>query len=203
MVAGNYFLANETRADLAKGLLAADATAAVALVGLDLVLGAATFALAADDLLLGGKLDCLALVELLKSDLVRLLLVGAASWAARATTWHTAGHAAHVHAEHLREDVVQVDLGPAGPTPGWVEGGHAVRVVEMALFLIAEDFVGLCDGLELGLGLDADLFGDLVGVVLQRQLLRVSTACRQPARMAGWPDGHDLGAKTRKKLTFR
>jgi hypothetical protein len=52
-----------------------------------------------------------------------------------------------------------------------------VRVVQVALFLIAKDFVRLCDGLELGFGLGTDFFGNLVGMMLQCQLRRVNTSC--------------------------
>jgi hypothetical protein len=45
-------------------------------------------------------------------------------------------------------------------------------IVEVALLLILEDLVGLRYGLELGLGLFADGFGDLVGVVLEGGLER-------------------------------
>lgn len=45
-------------------------------------------------------------------------------------------------------------------------------VVEMALFFIAKNFIGLSDGLELGLGFRSCVFRSLIGVMLQGELQR-------------------------------
>ena len=166
VVARDSLLPGQAGGDLSVGLLKTHASAAVALVGLDLVFRAGALASIADDLLFGGELDGLALVQLFQCDLVRLLLVRAASrsaparWTARHTT-------SHVHTEHRGENIVHIDLGSAGHASGGVEGGHAVGIVEVTLLLIAQDFVGLCHRLELDLGLHLLLLGHLVGVMLQ------------------------------------
>jgi len=45
-----------------------------------------------------------------------------------------------------------------------------VCVVELAFLVIAENLVGLGDGLEGDLGFCPDVFGDLVRVMLEREL---------------------------------
>src|SRR5690606_6188577 len=101
-------------------------------------------------------------------DLVRLFLVWATSWA----SGHSAGHSAHVHAKHLSEDVVQVNLVTGWPASGRIDRGHAMGVVHVSLLLIAQDFICLCDSLELRLGFSTHLLGNLVRMVLERQLIR-------------------------------
>jgi hypothetical protein len=63
----------------------------------------------------------------------------------------------------LRKDVVHVWLLTAAA--GGVEGGHAVCIVEVALVVIGEDFVGLLRGLETDLCFFALFHGDLVRVM--------------------------------------
>lgn len=170
VVAADGLSSNKTGPNLTESLLKTSSSAALALVGLRLllILCAAALALAANDLLLGGELDSLALVELFQGDLVGLFLVRTTSWPAGATARHAA---AHVHAEHLGEDVVQVDTsGTSRPASRGIKGGHAMGVVEMALLLVHENLVCLPDGFELGFGLDPLVLGDLVGVILPRQL---------------------------------
>jgi hypothetical protein len=136
------------------------------------LLAARALALVAHDVLGVRELGRLALVQLLQRDLVLLLHAAAlarhvaprpaARHAAEAThTGHSTepAHAAH----HRREDVVHVRLLAAAA--GRVEGGHAVRVVEVALVIVGEDLVGLFGGLEADLGFFALLDGDLVRVV--------------------------------------
>lgn len=164
MIARKNFFPDEAGADLTVGLLHPHALAPVALLRLDLVLSTAALALAAHHPLVGCKLDGLALVELLKCDLVLLLLVG--------TLARPPGHAgaAHVHAEHLGKDIIEVDFGAARSSARGIKGSHAMGIVEVALLLIAQNFVGLRYGLELRFGFRSLLLGDLVRMVLQGSL---------------------------------
>ncbi|POR33012.1 hypothetical protein TPAR_06775, partial [Tolypocladium paradoxum] len=139
VVAHNRLAPHHARANLSDCLDHADALAALAQRRLRLFLPARTLTLAAEDLLVGGKLDRLALVELLERHLVLLLLVGSSSWASRYTGAAGPAGPAHVEAKHLRENVVEVDLGAAGTTSRAVKGGHAVGVIEVPLLVIAED----------------------------------------------------------------
>jgi hypothetical protein len=168
VIANNSLTSHHTRTYLAEGLDDTVTLAALAGRRLSLLLATRALTLAAKNLLVGGKLDSLATVELLERDLVFLLLIGAAPRSTR-TTWASGTSRAartHAEAEHLGEDIVEVDLRTAGATTGLVEGGHAVNIVEFALLLIAKNFVGLCDFLELDFGLFSMLFGDLVWMVL-------------------------------------
>jgi len=63
----------------------------------------------------------------------------------------------------LRKDVVHIRLLAAATSR--VEGGHAVSIVEVALVIVGQDFVGLFRGLEADLCFLTLLDGDLVGVV--------------------------------------
>jgi hypothetical protein len=67
-------------------------------------------------------------------------------------------------AEHLRQDIVEIGSSAAAHSAALFESGHAVLIVEVAGLFIAEDFVGLRDGLELFVGFGTLLVGDLVGV---------------------------------------
>lgn len=51
-----------------------------------------------------------------------------------------------------------------------VEGGHAMRVVQLALLLITENLVSLGDGFELDFGFRTLVLGDFVGMVEKSQL---------------------------------
>jgi hypothetical protein len=133
----------------------------------------ATTALAdgTNDVLGVGELGRLALVELLEADLV-LLLYRTTFPRDVATAGHTAAHSSHTghpaeasHAtKHLRKDVIHVGAAAAHAVGG-VEGGHAVRVVQVSLIVIVEDFVGLFCRLESDLSFSALFFCDLVRVV--------------------------------------
>jgi len=125
----------------------------------------------ANNILRIRELGRLALVQLLQTDFV--LLLHAASLARNITPAHTrhASHAAHASksatahaAKHLREDVVHVGPGAAHAVRR-IEGGHAVRVVEVPLVVIVEDLVGLLGGFEADFCFGAVGFGDFVGVV--------------------------------------
>jgi hypothetical protein len=104
-----------------------------------------------------------------------LLLVRTTSGSASAagTSRATRATRTHAKAKHLGEDIVEVDLRATRAASGLVEGGHSVNIVELALLLIAENFVGLRDFLELGFGFFSMLFGNLVWVVLQGGLFRI------------------------------
>ncbi len=49
-------------------------------------------------------------------------------------------------------------------------------IVEVTLFLIAKNLVGLCYSLEFVLGLFPLFFGDLVGMVLKRKLIELGVS---------------------------
>lgn len=49
-------------------------------------------------------------------------------------------------------------------------------IVEVSLFLVAKDFVRLCDGLELALGFISLVLRDLVGVMLERKLFALKVS---------------------------
>jgi len=173
VVAKNSLTSHHTGADLPERLNNTVTLAALARRRLGLLLAARTLALTTQHLLVGGKLDSLATVKLLQRHLVFLLLVGTASGSAStagaARTTRASG--THAETEHLRKDIVEVDLRTAGTAAGLIEGGHAVNIVHLALLLIAENFVGLCDFLELDFGLFSLVLGDLVWVVLESSLL--------------------------------
>ncbi|KAI6776724.1 hypothetical protein HG530_000669 [Fusarium avenaceum] len=164
LIANNSLTSHHARTNLAEGLDDTVTLAALAGRRLGLLLATRALTLAAKNLLVGGKLDSLAAVELLERDLVLLLLIRATSRSARATLASGTARAARTHAEakHLGKDIVEVDLGTARTAAGLIEGGHAVNIVELALLLIAKNFVCLCDFLELDFGLFSMLFGDLV-----------------------------------------
>lgn len=168
MIANNSLTSHHARTNLAEGLDDTVTLAALAGRRLGLLLATRALTLAAKNLLVGGKLDSLAAVELLERDLVLLLLIRATSRSARATwaSGTTRATRTHAKAEHLGKDIVEVDLGTARTAAGLIEGGHAVNIVELALLLIAKNFVCLCDFLELDFGLFSMLFGDLVWMVL-------------------------------------
>jgi hypothetical protein len=150
VVAKNSLASHHAGTDLSEGLDDTVALATLARRSLGLLLATRTLALAAENLLVGGKLDSLATVKLFQCHLVLLLLVRATSGSARTTGAAGTTRTSHAETEHLRKDIVEVDLRTAGAAAGLVEGGHAVNIVELALLLIAKDFVGLCDFLELG-----------------------------------------------------
>lgn len=174
VIANNSLTAHHTRPYLAEGLDDTITLAALAGRRLGLLFAARALALAAKYLLVGSKLDSLATVKLLERHLVLLLLIRATSGSASAAGASRASGAtgAHAKAKHLGEDIVEVDLRTAGTASGLVEGGHSVNIVELALLLIAENFVGLRDFLELGFGFFSMLFSDLVWVVPQGGLFR-------------------------------
>jgi len=169
VIANNGLTAHHTRTDLTEGLNDTIALAALAGRRLGLLFAARALALAAKYLLVRSKLDSLATVKLLERHLVLLFLIGTTSGSASAAGASRASRASGTHAEakHLGEDVVEVDLRTTRTASGLVEGGHAVNIVELALLLIAENFVGLRDFLELGFGFFSMLFGDLVWVILE------------------------------------
>lgn len=117
-------------------------------IALGALLAAAALAHVADNVLGVCELCRLALVQLLQRDFVLLLYRPALArhMAATGHATHTA-HAAHaVHAseaahaaKHLRKDVVNVGAFAAhASASGGVKGGHAVRVVQVALVIIGE-----------------------------------------------------------------
>jgi hypothetical protein len=175
VIANNGLTAHHTRTDLTEGLNDTIALAALAGRRLGLLFAARALALAAKYLLVRSKLDSLATVKLLERHLVLLFLIGTTSGSASAAGASRASRASGTHAEakHLGEDVVEVDLRTTRTASGLVEGGHAVNIVELALLLIAENFVGLRDFLELGFGFFSMLFGDLVWVILEGGLFRI------------------------------
>jgi hypothetical protein len=181
VVANNNFSAHHARAELPQDFDHTVALTALTRVRLGLVLASGTLALPADRLLVGSELDSLALVKLFKCDLVFLLLIRAlarllGSTGAAGTSRTT--RASHAEAEHLGQDVVDIDLRSTGSASGLVESGHAVYVVGFTLLVIAEDFVGFCALLEDDLRLFALLFWDLVGVVFQGSLVEESAIDR-------------------------
>lgn len=142
-------------------------------MGLRLLFASRALACLADDVLGAGEPCRLSLVKLLQRDLVLLLLVGTLARATRAAATHAShtGHAAHttahVHAEHLRQQIIKIHVaahaaGTAGPAA--VEGRHAMHVVYLALLVIKQDFVGLRNSLEFDFGFLTLGFGDFVGV---------------------------------------
>jgi hypothetical protein len=141
-------------------------------LALSTLLAATALADGTNDVLGVGELGRLALVKLLEADLV-LLLYRTTFPRDIATAGHTAAHSSHTrhaaeasHAtKHLRKDVIHVGTAAAAHAIGGVEGRHAVRVVQVSLIVIVEDFVGLFRRLESDLGFSALFFCDLVGVV--------------------------------------
>jgi hypothetical protein len=151
--------------------------ALAALVRLRALLATASLALFAHHLLGIGEPGSLALVQLLQRDLVLALYVlpfprlSPAAWHTSHTAhtghsshaWHVSGKA-HA-AEHLREDVVDIgSLAHAAASRG-IEGGHAVRVVEVSFFVIVEDLVRLAGCFEAHFGFLTFMLCDFVGVV--------------------------------------
>jgi hypothetical protein len=152
--------------------------ALTALVRLRALLATASLALFAHHLLGIGEPGSLAFVEFLQRDLVLALYIlpfpglSPAAWhsahAAHAghTThawWHVSGEA-HA-AEHLREDVVDVGSLAHAAASRRIEGGHAVRVVEVSLVVIVEDLVCLAGCFEAYFSFLALVLCDFVGVV--------------------------------------
>ncbi|KAI6773731.1 hypothetical protein HG531_000580 [Fusarium graminearum] len=152
MVAKNSLTSHHAGADLSEGLDDTVTLATFARRSLGLLLATRTLTLTAEHLFVGGKLDSLTTVKLFQGHLVLLLLIRATSGSTRAAGAARTSRASGTHAEteHLGKDIVEVDLRTAGATAGLVESGHTVNIVKLALLLIAENFVGLCDFLELG-----------------------------------------------------
>ena len=174
-------LALHQGAELAEAPLHALTIATLALVGPGLlVLAARPVALDADDLLLRSKFDSLALVELLERGSVGLLLVRAAlvTSTLRLPSW--AAHAVEQIGE-LGEDIAHVRPATGTAAFRWVEGVHAIAVVQFALLIVAEDVSCLRDELELDLGFLALFRGHFVGVTLYRKLDRMAKTCDQRA----------------------
>lgn len=167
----DHALGQHAGADLAQDLLDALPLAGGTLLGLGLVDAAAAAALGADDVLGGREFHRFALVQIFQRHLVFLVLVGAASHLPAPSAAH-ARHPAHsrdaaTHAEHV-QDVFHVDFGThAAGAPAAVEGGHAVGVVEVSLFVVVEDLIGLAGSLESSFGLFSLLGRDFVRVVLE------------------------------------
>lgn len=151
--------------------------ALAALVCLSALFATAALALFAHHLLCVGEPGSLALVQLLQRDLVLALYILPFPRLSP-TPWHPphtahTGHTPHAWhavseahtAEHLRKDVVDVGALAHATSSRRVEGGHAVRVVQLSLVVIVEDLVCLTGCFEAHFGLAAFRLCDLVGVV--------------------------------------
>ena len=110
-----------------------------ALLWFRLLFASTAFARLAYDVL-GACESCgLSLVQLFQCDFVFLLFIWSLPWtsspgarATRHSTWHAA---AHTHAEHLLQDVVQIYL-RARSTCTALEGRHAMCVVKVSLVIV-------------------------------------------------------------------
>ena len=135
---------------------------------LGLLLSSRAFTVSADDGLRAGKLGRLSLVELFERDLVRLLFVPTFPRPSECrAAGRIPGRTSSAHAKHLRQDIVEVDLGARALAAPRIEGGHAMRIIQMSLLIIKEDLVCLADRLESNLRLGSLGLGYFIRVTGQ------------------------------------